>query len=179
MSVLDDKTFNGVFVSYAHEDGDFARQFQQTLQDKLGNSIYVWMDDNLLEGKEWRREIQRQLSSTALVVVILSPDSIKSPWVLYEWHFSLLVLQNEPFLVHFRRCRNKDLKRFTDYYLDDALAKNLEQAKEVWTDKESEIDKTLGKIAERLQKFSELRENYAILTDGTKEQELQRKAAYA
>jgi hypothetical protein len=178
MVAVDDKGFNGVFVSYAHEDVDFARQFQQKLQEKLDTSMYVWMDDNLLEGKEWRREIQRQLNSTALVVVILSPDSIKSPWVLFEWHYSLLVQQSEPFLVHFRKCEDKYLKRFTDYQLADALVEREEQAKDVWMTKAGEIERTLDKIAGRLQKFSELRENYAILTDVDAGDKLQQKAAY-
>ncbi len=180
MSTVDDKSFNSVFVSHSHanEDEDFAKQFKQKLQVKLGNTIHVWMDDNLLEGKEWRREIQRQLNSTALVVVILSPDSIKSPWVLYEWHYTLLVQQSEPFLVHFRKCRDKHLKRFTDYQLANAFVENKEQAKKVWMDKAGEIDKTLEKIAERLQKFSDLRGEYANLTDRDKSTDEQQTAAY-
>ncbi len=178
MSAVDDKRFNSVFVSYAHEDKDFARKFQQKLQDRLGDSIYVWMDDNLLEGKEWRREIRRQLDSTALVVGILSPDSIKSSWVLYEWHYSWLILQSEPFFVHYRKCDKKHLKRLTDYQLPDALVENKEECKEVWADKESEIDNILERIAGRLQGYSGLRKDYRILTDVDAERDAQQTAAY-
>jgi hypothetical protein len=178
MSAVDDERFNSVFISYANEDRPFAQQFRQKLQGKLGNSIHVWMDVNLLEGKEWRREIQQQLNSTALVVVILSPDSIKSPWVLYEWHYSLLVQQSEPFLVHFRKCRDQHLKRFTDYQLATALVDNKKQANIVWTNKAAEIDNTLEKIAERLQNFSELRGEYDVLTNTDATTDQQKKAAY-
>jgi len=178
MATVDEKEFNSVFVSYAHEDKEFAKQFRDDLQHRLGNSIHVWIDDNLLEGKEWRHEIQRRLNSTALIIVILSPDSIKSSWVVYEWHYSLLVQQTEPYLVHFRKCYPRYLKRFTDYQIHKALVENREQAKIVWESKTAEINEHLSKIAKRLQGFSELRGQYEILTNIHKGTELQQMAAY-
>jgi len=174
MSSVDDKEFNSVFVSYTHradEDRDFAQKFCWELQgkfDELGEPVHVWMDEQLLNGKDWRRQIQRRLNSTSLVAVILSPDSIKSSWVLYEWNYSLLVQQSEPYLVHFRNCPDAELRRFTDYELGGALVLQAGQAKEVWTEKQHETDAILNDIASRLKGFSELRHYYNILTSDCK-----------
>ncbi len=76
--------FNSVFISYAHKDEKKAKKFKRELQNKLGSSIRVWMDDDIPEGKDWRQNILKHLNSSALVVVIVSPNSIVSSRVLYE-----------------------------------------------------------------------------------------------
>jgi hypothetical protein len=174
MSAVDEKGFNSVFISHAHEDNGFALKFQEKLREKLGDSMDVWMDDFVLEGREWRREIQRRLDAAPLVVIILSPDAIKSPWVLYEWHYCLLIQQSEPFLVHFRECEVNELKRFSDYQLSAPLISEAED----WTQKTNEFDETTEKIASALQRLSELREQYNTLTNTDASHESQQTAAY-
>jgi hypothetical protein len=186
VSAVNKPEFNCVFVSYSEKDRGFAEIFTRVLQEKLNeqlgeSSIVVWMDRKLKKGKDWRREIQRKLNSTALVVVILSPDSIRSPWVLYEWHCSLLVQQTEPYLVHFRKCENDELNRFTDYQRGEPLARaqlNDDEAQQLWDEKRNEIDNTLEDITETLKNFSMLREQYAILTNRDINHTSQQKAAY-
>lgn len=178
MSAVNEKEFNSIFISYAHTDEDFARRFRDELQSKLGQSIYVWLDDDLLEGKNWRRELQRRLDAASLVVLILSPQAIQSSWVLYEWHSSLLVHQSEPFLIHFRKCESNSLKRIVDYQLSEPLIKHDESIQEFWAEKNAEINRILDAIDSRLKGFSKLKTYYETLTDIHARTEDQKAAAY-
>lgn len=153
-----DKFFNSVFISYSHAEQDkaFAKQFKEKLQGRLyenGNSILVWMDDDIPEGKGWRRNILKHLDSTALMVVIVSPDSIASSHVLFEWHYSLLVLQDDPFLFYLRKCEEKQLRMFQDYQLSEPFDKDLIAE-----------EKALENICNRLDGYNKLQESYDALT---------------
>ena len=174
-----DKFFNSIFISYSHSPNDmsFAKRFREDLQAKLGDSIQVWMDKDLPAGKEWRQQIHQRLNSTSLVVVILSPDSIHSPWVTYEWHSSLLAQQSEPFLVHFRKCEDGQLKRFLDHQIPYALAEDDTRASTVWTDKHDAIEEILSHIAQRVDGIADLREYYNVLTCEGEKPEVQQAAA--
>jgi hypothetical protein len=158
---------NHVFISYAHEDAPFAKRFCKRLQHKLGDSIPVWMDEGLKNGREWRREIQAKLDTASLVVVILSPSAIKSLWVIYEWHYSLLVLQSEPYLVYLHHCEDEDLNRFMDFQLQlkAPLAQSKKDTLGIWKDKRTEVKQIVNDVVERVQDLPKLQALYSILTD--------------
>ena len=70
-----------VFVSYSHEDVGFASKFKNLLQTALGNSLTVWMDQEMPRGAYWRSEIDEALESASVVALVISPDSMKSSYV--------------------------------------------------------------------------------------------------
>lgn len=75
-----------VFISYKHDDGDFAL----ILKDRLEQAGFDgWIDDNLQAGEDWREMIDRAVRESMAVVVILSPESVASEYVTYEWAFAL------------------------------------------------------------------------------------------
>jgi hypothetical protein len=113
-----------------------------------------------------------------LVVVVLSPDAIKSSWVLYEWHNSLLIQQHEPFLIHYRKCQVKELKRITDYQLPAPLVERGKLDGQGWSSKQTEISQILDAISLRLEGFSKLKGFYRTLTNIHVEREKQQEAAY-
>jgi hypothetical protein len=41
MSHVDEKEFNNVFISYAHEDKEFVQRFREELQNRLGSSMFL------------------------------------------------------------------------------------------------------------------------------------------
>lgn len=70
-----------VFYSYSHKD--------ETLRDQLATylapltqkkSIVEWHDRKILPGTDWNAEINTQLDSADLVVVLLSPDFLASDY---------------------------------------------------------------------------------------------------
>ena len=76
-----------VFISYASRDAIFADLAKMKLQ---AAGIQVWLDQGALRaGAEWRRAIDEGISSANVVLVVVTPQSCKSPYVTYEWAFAL------------------------------------------------------------------------------------------
>jgi CheY-like chemotaxis protein len=76
-----------VFISYASRDAIFADLAMMKLQ---AAGIQVWLDQGALRaGAEWRKAIDEGISSAHVVLVVITPQSGKSPYVTYEWAFAL------------------------------------------------------------------------------------------
>ncbi|MEO7540494.1 MAG: TIR domain-containing protein, partial [Sphingomicrobium sp.] len=70
-----------VFLSYAREDAPAAKQ----LADCIGRAGHeVWWDRHIQGGSRFSTEIDRELKSAAVVVVLWSAASIESAWVQDE-----------------------------------------------------------------------------------------------
>ena len=75
-----------VFISYKHDDGDFAL----ILKDRIEQAGFDgWIDDNLPAGEDWREMIDRAIREALALIVVLSPESVASEYVTYEWAFAL------------------------------------------------------------------------------------------
>jgi hypothetical protein len=70
-----------VFLSYAREDKERARQLAQALQDE---GLSVWWDRDIPAGKTFDDVIQEEINTTHCIVVLWSKDSVKSRWVRTE-----------------------------------------------------------------------------------------------
>ena len=76
-----------VFLSYAAADDKWADAFAKSIH-KAGLS--VWYDkDKLLLGDNWGLVIGRALEEADAMVVVLSPESVKSPWVRSDINYAL------------------------------------------------------------------------------------------
>src|SRR5688500_18671767 len=75
-----------VFVSYARKDERFA----DTLISHLRQShLTAWQDvRGLRGGDDWQRKIDDALRCARAVILILTPHSVSSPYVTYEWAFA-------------------------------------------------------------------------------------------
>ncbi len=70
-----------VFLSYAREDADAAKQ----LAEGIGRAGHeVWWDRHIQGGSRFSSEIDRELKSAEAVVVLWSPASVESAWVQDE-----------------------------------------------------------------------------------------------
>jgi CheY-like chemotaxis protein len=75
------------FMSYASKDSIFADLARLKLQDA---GIDVWIDYGALHaGEEWRNAIDEGIASSDVVVVVITPESCKSPYVTYEWAYAV------------------------------------------------------------------------------------------
>lgn len=76
-----------VFVSYAHQDKDFARQLNKRLRE---SGRIPWQDlHNLRGGDNWQAAIDKAIRNAEALVVVMSPQATKSQYVTYEWAFAL------------------------------------------------------------------------------------------
>lgn len=75
-----------VFIAYKREDRAFAYDLQKRLEDA---EIPTWMDESIPEGRRWREEIDDNLKNAFSVIVVITPESVNSIYVQYEWMYAL------------------------------------------------------------------------------------------
>jgi len=75
------------FMSYASEDAVFTDLASMKLKEA---GVDVWADYGAVRaGDEWRDAIDKGISSSDVLLVMLTPSSCASPYVTYEWAFAL------------------------------------------------------------------------------------------
>jgi hypothetical protein len=71
-----------VFISYSRSDADFVKGLAGWLQEA---GCTVWQDTSGVRGGQtWATGIQQAVSSSDVMIVVLSPDSVASEWVRKE-----------------------------------------------------------------------------------------------
>ncbi|QES34717.1 hypothetical protein DEJ48_16060 [Streptomyces venezuelae] len=76
-----------VFLSYSSRDAPVARRLERSLGLA---GIDVWSDRRLRVGDEWQRSITKALEDAEIVLVLISPSSLRSEWVTSEWQTALI-----------------------------------------------------------------------------------------
>lgn len=75
-----------LFISYAHADNDFVELMRIKLNEA---GIHTWVDHSSLKaGTDWRLGIDEAIRYSDAVIVVMSPDSLSSHYVTYEWSFA-------------------------------------------------------------------------------------------
>ncbi len=73
---------NKVFVSYSHRDADWVKDFAKALVDR---GVQVWLDQfEVKVGESIREAIEKGLRESDLFVVLIDPNSIRTPSLLFE-----------------------------------------------------------------------------------------------
>lgn len=75
-----------VFISHASADADLARQLASTLES---SGFDVWDDSQILPGDNWGAKVAEALQEADAMVVLLTPESVRSPNVTREISFAL------------------------------------------------------------------------------------------
>jgi hypothetical protein len=71
-----------VFVSYSHRDEQYLRKLEVSLAGLQRNKlISIWHDSKILPGQEWGREIDENLNTADIVLLLVSPDFLASDFV--------------------------------------------------------------------------------------------------
>lgn len=74
-----------VFISYMHEDQDFAENVISRLE-KAGFS--TWADERLHAGEDWRTMIDLAIKNSFALIVVMTTEAKASEYVTYEWAFA-------------------------------------------------------------------------------------------
>lgn len=81
---------NHVFISHASKDDEFVKDLREALE---GLSIPVWVDSRKLRGgAKLAPEINDAIEQARQVIVVISPNTVNSPWVRREISKALLRL---------------------------------------------------------------------------------------
>lgn len=76
-----------VFISYSHSDSPLAARVSKALREA---GLQVWDPEvNVLPGDNWPAEVGRALEESDAMVVLLTPNSISSPYVKAEMAYAL------------------------------------------------------------------------------------------
>jgi hypothetical protein len=81
LGLLWGRLMTDVFISYKREEREAARRLAEALQK---HGLSVWWDADLLPGEQYRAVTLEILQSCRAAVVIWSPKSVQSSWVLDE-----------------------------------------------------------------------------------------------
>ncbi len=79
-----------VFISYSHSDEEWANELREQLRGVGTHKILVWDPvSEISPGENWALKYGRALEQADAVIVLLSPDSVKSDWVRREIEYVL------------------------------------------------------------------------------------------
>lgn len=82
-----------IFISYAHKDSDIVLRIMSALQEE---GYRIWYDDGIIPGSEWPENIAMHLNDAAMVIAMISPNSMASHNCRREINFALS--KQKPFL---------------------------------------------------------------------------------
>src|SRR5947209_9429655 len=70
-----------IFICYARKDEILLNKLKAHLMSlHLAGLIDIWHDREISAGTEWQREIDQQLNSAQIILLLVSPDFMSSPY---------------------------------------------------------------------------------------------------
>ena len=75
-----------VFISHSSRDRAIANKLYEEFSER-GDKVFV--DRVIAPGRKYREEIDDAIRQSKAVVVLVSPDSCRSTYVVYEWSYAL------------------------------------------------------------------------------------------
>ena len=102
-----------IFISHSHKDNEFGVKLVEDLRRVLGDESAVWYDakGGLHGGDTWWSKIIEEITARNIFIVVLSPDSMSSPWVNDEINLAWRQ-KNSPegkriFPILYRQCKSR------------------------------------------------------------------------
>jgi len=71
-----------IFFSFAAVDRTYAHRVQNILSQRP--DVRIFTTESLSAGEDWQSKLKHELASSDIFIVLLSPNSIASKWVLHE-----------------------------------------------------------------------------------------------
>jgi hypothetical protein len=74
-----------IFISYSRQDKDILDEFIRYLKPlERQEEIEVWTDQMILPGSLWSQEIEKNLNTSDIILILLSPAYLASSWLEKE-----------------------------------------------------------------------------------------------
>jgi hypothetical protein len=71
-----------IFISYSRRDQEFVTRLASDIHEQVA---FVWLDRSTIQlGQKWHDEIMEGIQECKALIVVLSPDAVKSPYVSEE-----------------------------------------------------------------------------------------------
>ena len=76
-----------VFISHAHSDEQLAQKVAAILQEA---GLEVWdAKREIMPGDNWAQQVSNALQESEAMVVLLTPDAVRSEWVRWEMRWDI------------------------------------------------------------------------------------------
>src|SRR6266699_1843908 len=78
-----------IFVSHIHEEAALASAVKEGLEDAFAGRVAVFVSSDKRDnpgGDEWSEKVRRELQDprTCMLISLISPTSVKRPWISIE-----------------------------------------------------------------------------------------------
>ena len=77
-----------IFISYSHADEAFARELRKLL-DRADIRTSGAFDDEVTPGENWAEQLGKSLKASDAMIILLSPETMKSPYTSREVEYAL------------------------------------------------------------------------------------------
>lgn len=80
------KSYN-IFLSHIHEEQELAHALKNAIESAFLDAVRVFVSSHQQDvrvGDDWFREIEASLHESEAVILLLSPQSVRRPWVNFE-----------------------------------------------------------------------------------------------
>jgi hypothetical protein len=82
-----DQSSADIVISYSRTDSDFVDRLEADLK---AHNLTTWVDRRKLEGGQvWEADIRSAIDHCRVLLVVISPDALDSPWVTKEYRYAL------------------------------------------------------------------------------------------
>lgn len=149
-----------LFISYSSKQSDFMRRFEVHLAPLKQNGLVdVWHDRMITNGTLWDEKIQKELDASDIVVFLLSPDFLNTPYVMNEEVPKAIELGKQPFFVQLMDCGWQRMEMLTKYQMGSDhkwVQKNILNLKNNPNDGET-WEKIITDLVETIEAFTPLK----------------------
>jgi TIR domain len=76
-----------IFMSFIHEEESTANYVQEFIHEVLGDGVDSFRSSDetaIYAGEDWMGRIFEELKAAKILISMLSPDSVKRPWINFE-----------------------------------------------------------------------------------------------
>lgn len=152
----DDYPLKRLFISYSSKQSDFMRRFEVHLAPLKQNGLVdVWHDRMITNGTLWDEKIQKELEASDIVVFLLSPDFLNTPYVMNEEVPKAIEMGKQPFFVQLMDCGWQRMEMLSKYQMSSDhkwVQKNILNLKnnpndgETWEKIITDLEETINSL---------------------------------
>ena len=119
-----------IFFSHSSKDKVQAREIVERIRTELNNEVDIFLSTlpNAIPGGDWQGQLFRELEEADALALLLTPDSILSTWVIFE--YSYFLGRHHENIDRVYMLRNEHMTEIPEP-LDIVMAKSIEDEDEM------------------------------------------------
>ncbi|MCF0072224.1 TIR domain-containing protein [Dyadobacter sp. CY261] len=125
LRAVDNIPMKKLFISYSKHDSEFMRRFEVHLAPLRQKGVVdVWHDRLIINGTDWDGKIEKELEATDLVIFMLSPDFLNTPYIMTKELPNARKMKKELFFINLKECSWDIIEGLNDLQMASQNYKN-------------------------------------------------------